>query len=75
MFLDGDILIEILEILCKYQIYSETNADRLNIIAMFLGGKRGKTVGGHLSKLGCVVGEKHSKALWRSVEQSEALQE
>ena len=41
---------------------------------MFLGGKREKTVGGHLSELGGVVGEKHSKAVWRSVEQSGALQ-
>ena len=38
MFLGGDILIEILEILCRYQIYSETIANRLNIIEMSLGG-------------------------------------
>ena len=35
MFLDGDVLIEIL---CKCQIYSETIADRKNIIETFLGG-------------------------------------
>ena len=52
MFLGGDILLEILEIICRYQICSETIAYGLNIIKMFLGGKREKTVGGHLSELG-----------------------
>ena len=52
MFLGGDILIEILEIICRYHRYSETIADRQNTIEKFLGGKREKTVGGHLSELG-----------------------
>jgi len=52
MFLVGDILIEILEIICRYHRYSETIADRQNTIEKFLGGKREKTVGGHLSELG-----------------------
>ena len=38
MFLGGDILLAILEIVCRYQINSETIVDRLNIIEMSLGG-------------------------------------
>merc|ERR1712013_683346 len=72
MSMGGDtlILIEILEILCRYKIYSETIAYGLNIIDIcsWAARERKQLVDICLSWAVRVVGEKHSKALWKSVE-------